>query len=255
MWTWAQLCGREGTGSPSPPFLRKTPEGRPGTRSYEGRCSRHDGQREEHQVWCVLTPASERGAWCGAWYGQAHVPGNWLCHAVWWEPRAGFDTEPREEALALEAAVDRRGLCRSGAPGLPERCSWVARAGPRSRSIRAAVTGHRRPGQTGQTVPSHGAGGWKSAGQVLWWRLSLACRQPPARCPPSMGRERRSPFLSSDGKGAHPCGFVTSSEPSFPARATPPSPIALKVEFQPMNLFIFIFFGGGAGAKHSVPNT
>lgn len=82
MWTWAQLCGREGTGSPSPPFLRKTPEGRPGTRSYEGRCSRHDGQREEHQVWCVLTPASERGAW----YGQAHVPGNWLCHAVWWEP-------------------------------------------------------------------------------------------------------------------------------------------------------------------------
>lgn len=129
---------------------------------------------------------------------------------------------------------------------MPERCSWVARAGPRSRSIRAAVTAHRRPGQTGQTVPSHGAGGWKSAGQVLWRRLSLACRQPPARCPPSMGRERRSPFLSSDGKGAHPCGFVTSSEPSFPARATPPSPIALKVEFQPMNLFIFIFFGGGA---------
>lgn len=177
MWTWAQLCGREGTGSPSPPFLRKTPEGRPGTRSYEDRCSRHDGQREEHQVWCVLTPASERGAWCGAWYGQAHVPGNWLCHAVWWEPRAGFDTEPREEALALEAAVDRRGLCRSGAPGLPEQARGL---GPSGRLSQGTADRGRRDRQFLLTALEAGSLRARCCGGVSPW---LADSRPPGVLP------------------------------------------------------------------------
>lgn len=177
MWTWAQLCGREGTGSPSPPFLRKTPEGWPGTRSYEGRCSRHDGQREEHQVWCVLTPASERGAWCGAWYGQAHVPGNWLCHAVWWEPRAGFDTEPREEALPLEAAVDRRGLCRSGAPGLPEQARDL---GPSERLSQRTTDRGRRDGQFLLTALEAGSLRARCCGGVSPW---LADSRPPGVLP------------------------------------------------------------------------
>lgn len=173
MWTWAQLCGREGTGSPSPPFLRKTPEGRPGTRSYEGRCSRHEGQREEHQVWCVLTPASERGAW----YGQAHVPGELAlsCRVV--GTRAGFDTEPREEALALEAAVDRRGLCRSGAPGLPEQARGL---GPSERLSQRTADRGRRDGQFLLTALEAGSLRARCCGGVSPW---LADTRPPGVLP------------------------------------------------------------------------
>lgn len=180
MWTWAQLCGREGTGSPSPPFLRKTPEGRPGTRSYEGRCSRHEGQREEHQVWCVLTPASERGAW----YGQAHVPGNWLCHAVWWEPGLVLIQSPGKKRWPWRQQWTGGGFagavllgCQSGAPGLPEQARGL---GPSGRLSQGTANRGRRDRQFLLTALEAGSLRARCCGGVSPW---LADSRPPGVLP------------------------------------------------------------------------